>query len=89
MTPNEDGKISVLLIGENRNQFADGYAELSFDKPLHGSKNLVIPAHGTASETLEFKTAEAQPPGSSAAPRPSLSRRDRSRTRATTAASCR
>jgi hypothetical protein len=64
LEPNEDGKISVLVIGENRNQFADGYAELSFDKPLHGSKNLVVPPHGTASETLEFKVAEAQPVGS-------------------------
>ncbi len=68
VTPNEDGKISVLVIGENRNQSADGYAELSFDKPLHGSKNLVVPAHGTASETLEFKTAEAQPAGSPPSP---------------------
>jgi hypothetical protein len=63
VAPNEDGKISVLLIGENRNQSANGYVDLSFDKPLHGSKNLVVPAHGTASETLEFKTAEAQPVG--------------------------
>jgi hypothetical protein len=63
VAPNEDGKIGVLVIGENRNQSADGYAELSFDKPLHGSKNLVVPPHGTASETLEFKVAEAQPAG--------------------------
>jgi hypothetical protein len=68
VTPNEDGKISVLLIGENRNQLANGYAELSFDKPLHGSKSLVVPAHGTASETLEFKTAETQLPGNSLPP---------------------
>ena len=63
VVPDADDKINVLLIAENRNQSASGFIDLSFDKPLHGSKNLVVPAHGAASETIEFRTAEAQTPG--------------------------
>ena len=63
IVPDDDGKMNVLLIAENQNASASGYLDLSFDKPLHGSKSLVVPAHGSASDILEFKTAEAQPAG--------------------------
>lgn len=63
VVPDDDGKMNVLLIAENQNQSASGYLDFSFDKPLHGPKSLVVPAHGSASEVIEFRTAEAQPPG--------------------------
>lgn len=63
IVPDDNGKINVLLIAENHNQSVDGSLELSFDKPLHGYKNLSVPAHGSASEIIEFRTVEAQPSG--------------------------
>lgn len=68
IVPDENGKLNVLLIAENRNQSASGSLDLSFDKPLHGYKNLSVPEHGSASEIIEFRTSEAQPPGTSPPP---------------------
>jgi len=61
IVPGDDGKINLLLIAENRNSSASGYLDFSFDKPLHGSKNLVVPPNGTASELIEFRPSEVQP----------------------------
>jgi Glycosyl hydrolases family 35 len=63
VVPDPDQKTNVLLIAENRNQYASGSIDLSFDKPLHGTKNLVVPARGTASELIEFRRAEIQASG--------------------------
>ena len=60
VVPDPDQKINVLLIAENRNQNASGYIELSFEKPLHGTKNLVVPARGTASELIEVRRSDIQ-----------------------------
>jgi Glycosyl hydrolases family 35 len=60
VVPDLDQKMNVLLIAENRNQNASGYIELSFEKPLHGTKNLVVPARGTASELIEFRRSDIQ-----------------------------
>ncbi|HUJ31820.1 MAG TPA: beta-galactosidase [Candidatus Acidoferrum sp.] len=55
VTPGEDGKISVVVIAENRNESVSGYIDLSFDKPLHGSKSMVVPPNGATSEILDFR----------------------------------
>lgn len=60
IVPDADQKMNVLLMTENRNESASGSVELSFDKPLHGTKNILVPARGTASELIDFRQAEIQ-----------------------------
>jgi Glycosyl hydrolases family 35 len=61
IVPGADQKLNVLLMAENRNETASGYVTLSFDKPLHGTKTLVVPARGNASELIEFRPADLGP----------------------------
>lgn len=61
--PDPDQKINVVLIAENRNPSANGYIDLSFDKPLHGPKNLVVPPRGSTSEVIEFRGNDIQGSG--------------------------
>jgi hypothetical protein len=65
IVPDADQKMNVLLMAENRNQSASGSIELSFDKPLHGTKNILVPARGTASELIEFRQGDIQGQASS------------------------
>ncbi len=60
IVPDADQKMNVLLMAENRNATASGSIELSFDKPLHGTKNLLVPARGTASELIAFRPSDIQ-----------------------------
>ncbi len=61
IVPDADQKLNVLLMAENRNENASGYITLSFDKPLHGTKSLVVPARGSASELIEFRQSDLDP----------------------------
>jgi len=58
VVPDADQKLNVLLMAENRNEAASGYITLAFDKPLHGTKTLVVPARGNASELVEFRQSD-------------------------------
>jgi Glycosyl hydrolases family 35 len=58
VVPDVDQKKKLLLVAENRNENVSGDIDLSFERPLHGSKNLSVPAGGTASETIEFRPAD-------------------------------
>jgi Glycosyl hydrolases family 35 len=58
VVPSPDQKNNLLLVAENRNDEARGDIELSFGKPLHGSKSLSVPPGGTATDVIEFRQSD-------------------------------
>ncbi|HEV2207005.1 MAG TPA: beta-galactosidase [Candidatus Acidoferrales bacterium] len=60
IVPNADQKLEALLLAENRNTDAAGRIGLSFSKPLHGDKVLLVPKSGNASEKIAFHRDDLQ-----------------------------
>jgi len=58
VVPDADQKKNLLLVAENRNEDASGDIGLSLERPLHGPKNISVPAGETASETIDFRQAD-------------------------------
>lgn len=63
IVPDPEKKINVLLLVQNRNDAAGAHVDLSFSKPLHGEKTVVVGKGGTASDTLEFRQQDFQTAG--------------------------
>ena len=63
IVPDPDKRINVLLLVQNRNEDAGGRVDLSFSKPLHGDKTVVVSKGGTASDALDFRQQDFQTAG--------------------------